>query len=55
MNITPALDTKAPERPLDWYKPVIPAAAFGIVLGLGGLANAWRAAEQTTVTSPDVV
>lgn len=25
--------------------PVIPAASFGIVLGLSGLANAWKAAE----------
>src|SRR5258706_16148900 len=26
--------------------PVVPAAFFGIVLGLAGLGNAWRAAHQ---------
>src|SRR6516162_9789247 len=26
--------------------PVIPASAFGVVLGLAGLAGAWRAAHQ---------
>jgi tellurite resistance protein len=26
--------------------PIIPAAFFGIVLGLAGLANGWRAAYQ---------
>ena len=26
--------------------PIVPAASFGIVLGLAGLGNAWRAAHQ---------
>lgn len=26
--------------------PVVPASFFGIVLGIGGLGNAWRAAHQ---------
>ena len=26
--------------------PVVPASFFGMVLGLSGLANAWRAAHQ---------
>jgi len=26
--------------------PIIPAAFFGIVLGLAGLGNAWRAAHR---------
>ena len=26
--------------------PIVPAAFFGIVLGLAGLGNAWRAAHQ---------
>jgi tellurite resistance protein len=26
--------------------PIVPAAYFGIVLGLGGLGSAWRAAHQ---------
>ncbi len=26
--------------------PIVPASFFGFVLGLAGLANAWRAAHQ---------
>ncbi|MFQ6242653.1 dicarboxylate transporter/tellurite-resistance protein TehA [Sinorhizobium meliloti] len=46
MNVIPSLDTKAPQVLAAPRIPVIPAAAFGIVLGIGGMANAWRAAEQ---------
>ena len=52
MNVVPTLDTQTPEKPLARHHPVIPAAAFGIVLGLGGTANAWRAAERLWHVSP---
>jgi len=46
VNLIPSTDAKAPDEPATIAIPVIPAAAFGIVLGLGGMANAWRAAEH---------
>ncbi|OED00935.1 dicarboxylate transporter/tellurite-resistance protein TehA [Rhizobium sp. YK2] len=52
MNAIPSPNTKAPEPIAASPLPVIPAAAFGIVLGLGGMANAWRAAERLWHVSP---
>jgi tellurite resistance protein len=45
MDVISSLDPKMPEAHAISAVPVIPAAFFGMVLGLGGLANAWRAAE----------
>ncbi|MDO1583394.1 dicarboxylate transporter/tellurite-resistance protein TehA [Rhizobium oryzicola] len=52
MDLTPSLEMKAPEAMATSRAPVIPAAAFGIVLGLGGMANGWRAAERLWHVSP---
>lgn len=49
----PAVNNPAP-APAGMRLPVIPAAAFGIVLGTIGLANAWRAATALWGTSPIV-
>ncbi|MBB3313443.1 tellurite resistance protein [Rhizobium sp. BK196] len=42
------MPTTSSSRPIDnsLTLPIVPAAAFGIVLGLVGLANAWRAATD---------
>ncbi|AGS25921.1 tellurite resistance protein TehA (plasmid) [Rhizobium etli] len=42
------MPTTSSSRPIDksLALPIVPAAAFGIVLGLVGLANAWRAASD---------
>ncbi len=45
MNALPSPVINAPQGSAERRIPVVPAAFFGIVLGLGGLANAWRAAE----------
>ncbi len=46
VNLIPSTDAKAPDDHATIATPVIPAAPFGIVLGLGGMVNAWRAAEH---------
>ncbi|MCV3768822.1 dicarboxylate transporter/tellurite-resistance protein TehA [Rhizobium sp. TRM95796] len=45
MNLIPALDAETTQKPTAFPRVIVPAAAFGIVLGLAGLANAWRVAE----------
>ncbi|ARO34328.1 tellurite resistance protein TehA (plasmid) [Rhizobium sp. NXC14] len=54
MNVIPSLDTTTPKLQPPWSIPAIPAAAFGIVLGLAGLANAWRSAEHLWHVAPIV-
>jgi tellurite resistance protein len=52
MNAIPVPDAKTPDTPGAFPRLVIPAAAFGIVLGLGGLANGWKAAEAVWHVTP---
>jgi tellurite resistance protein len=52
MNLIPALDAETAQKPAAFPRMIVPAAAFGIVLGLAGLANAWRVAEGLWQIAP---